>query len=134
MTALTVGLSTQESAGRPVTVFGAGMRRRTRVWTEESQALQADVEYFVPFLPFTGREKPGDKTLPNARSINAGIRISRANGSAIWAKEPEDEKVPRNLAVVRFNLRVPFTARGSQVRQGAEAPLPPRRARGAVGG
>lgn len=110
-TTLTVGLSEQESAGQKVVVLGAGMRRRTRVWKEESQALQADVEFFVPFLPSAGGEEPKDKTLPNARSINAGIRISRASGSALWAKEPEKEGVPRNLAAVRFNLRVPFKAR-----------------------
>src|ERR1044071_4335699 len=79
-TALTVGLSARESAGQQVLVLGAGMRRRTRVWKEESQALQADVEFFVPFLPFTGGEMPKDSTQPNARSINAGIRISRGNG------------------------------------------------------
>jgi hypothetical protein len=105
-TTLTVGLSQQESAGKPVVVLGAGMRRRTRVWKEESQALQADLEFYVPFLPFTGGDEPADKTLPNARSINAGIRITRANGSSIGL-----DKDGKDLAGVRFNLRVPFTAR-----------------------
>src|SRR5215213_8647732 len=80
---LTVGLSEQESAGRRVAVLGAGMRRRTSVRKEESQALVADLEFFVPFWPFAGREDLKDKPLPNARSINAGIRIKRANGSSI---------------------------------------------------
>src|SRR5215207_4807711 len=70
-TALTVGLSEQESAGQKVIVLGAGMRWRTRVWREESQALQADVDIFVPFLPLPSSTKPADVTRPNARSINA---------------------------------------------------------------
>lgn len=108
-TALTVGLSEQESAGQKVIVLGAGMRRRTRVWREESQALQADVDIFVPFLPLPSSTKPADVTRPNARSINAGIRISRANGSSI-GNEKKD-KSGKDLAGVRFNLRIPFTAR-----------------------
>jgi hypothetical protein len=108
-TTLTVGLSEQESAGQKVIVLGAGLRRRTRVWQEESQALQADVEIFVPFLPLPSSQKPADVTLPNARSINAGIRISRANGSSI-GNEKKD-KSGQDLAGVRFNLRIPFTAR-----------------------
>src|ERR1044071_8220295 len=108
-TTLSVGLSEQESAGQKVVVLGAGMRRRTRVWKEASQALQADVEFFVPFLPFTGGENPKDPTLPNARSLNAGIRISRANGSSIGTTGKEE--APRDVAAVRFSLRVPFTAR-----------------------
>ncbi|MET0646945.1 MAG: DUF6603 domain-containing protein [Pyrinomonadaceae bacterium] len=108
-TTLTVGLSDQESAGQRVIVLGAGMRRRTRVWKEASQALQADVEFFVPFLPLPSGKEPADKKRPNARSINAGIRISRANGSSIGTGGPDDAQV--DLAAVRFNLRVPFTAR-----------------------
>lgn len=108
-TTLTIGLSEQESAGQRVVVLGAGMRRRTRVWKEESQALQADVEFFVPFLPFAGGEEPADPTLPNARSINAGIRITRVNGSSIGTTGKDDD--PEDLAAIRFNLRVPFTAR-----------------------
>lgn len=108
-TTLTVGLSEPESAGQKSVVLGAGMRRRTRVWREESQALQADVEFYVPFLPLPGGPEPEDKTLPNARSINAGIRISRANGGSI-GNEKED-KSGKDLAGVRFNLRIPFTAR-----------------------
>src|ERR1044071_8501559 len=108
-TTLTLGLSAQESAGQQVVVLGAGMRRRTRVWKEESQALQADVEFFVPFHPYTGAKTSKDLNLPNARSINAGIRISRANGSSIGATGEDD--APRDVASVRFNLRVPFNAR-----------------------
>lgn len=108
-TALTVGLSEQESAGQKVVVLGAGMRRRTRVWREESQALQADVDLFVPFLPLPSSQMAADVTRPNARSINAGIRISRANGSSI-GNEKKD-KSGQDLASVRFNLRIPFIAR-----------------------
>jgi hypothetical protein len=108
-TTLTIGLSEQESAGERVIVLGAGMRRRTRVWREESQALQADVEFFVPFLPLPSGKEPKDKTRPNARSINAGIRITRANGSSIGTDGTDD--APRDIASIRFNFRVPFTAR-----------------------
>jgi hypothetical protein len=110
LTALSIGLSEQVSAGRRVVVLGAGLRRRTRVWKEEGQALQADVEFFVPFFPLPAGDKPPDPLWPNARSINAGIRISRGSGSAI-GKDPDvkDGKIP-DLASVRFNFRVPFTA------------------------
>lgn len=123
-TTLTIGLSEQLSDGQRVIVLGAGMRRRTRVWTEESQALQADVEFFVPFLPLPSGEEPRDKTRPNARSINAGIRISRVNGSSIGTLKPDEKKSDDkksgeekpdekgvDLAAIRLNLRVPFTAR-----------------------
>lgn len=110
LTALSVGLAEQVSAGRRVIVLGAGIRRRTRVWKEEGQALQADVEFFVPFFPLPAGDKPPDPLWPNARSVNAGIRISRGSGSAI-GKDPDvkDGKIP-DLAAARFNFRVPFTA------------------------
>lgn len=115
LTALAVGLSERVSKGRRVTVLGVGIRRRTSVWMEASQALQADVEFFVPFLPLGTGEPPADPSWPNARSINAGIRISRANGSSIGREiEGEDEhgkkKYGKDLAAVRFNFRIPFTA------------------------
>ena len=115
LTALAVGLSEQSSQGRRVRVLGAGIRRRTSVWIEASQALQADVEFFVPFLPLGTGEPPADPSWPNARSINAGIRISRANGSSIGREivgEDEDgkKKYGKDLAAVRFNFRLPFTA------------------------
>lgn len=113
-TTLTLGLSEQQSAGQRVIVLGAGMRRRTRVWQEESQALQADVEFFVPFLPLPSGEEPADKTRPNARSLNAGIRISRTNGSSIGTLKPEEKRPEEkevDLAAIRLNLRVPFTVR-----------------------
>ncbi|HEX7318174.1 MAG TPA: DUF6603 domain-containing protein [Pyrinomonadaceae bacterium] len=111
-TTLTVGLSEQDG----VVVLGAGMRRRTRVWKEESQALQADVEFFVPFLPLSNNQPQVDSTRANARSINAGLRIARANGSSIGREiigQDDDGKsvYGKDLAAVRFNLRVPFNAR-----------------------
>lgn len=109
LTTLTLGLSEQSSAGRRVIVLGAGIRRRTRVWKEESQALQADVEFFVPFLPLPAGDPPADPSWPNARSINAGIRISRGEGSSIGAYGPDGKQ--EDLAAVRFSFRLPFTAR-----------------------
>lgn len=111
-TTLTVGLSEQEN----VVTLGAGMRRRTRVWKEESQALQADVEFFVPFLPLPNGQPPSASKLTNARAINAGLRVSRANGSSIGREivgQDDDGKniYGKDLAAVRFNLRVPFNAR-----------------------
>lgn len=111
LTALTVGLSEQVTDGRRVIVLGAGIRRRTRVWKEESQALQADVEFFVPFLPLPAGDPPPDPSWPNARSINAGIRISRSSGSAIGKDTDVKEEHKPDLAEVSFNFRLPFTAR-----------------------
>lgn len=118
LTALTVGLSEQVSpapsgevtTGRRVIVLGAGIRRRTRVWKEEGQALQADVEFFVPFFPLPAGDPPADPSWPNARSISAGIRISRGSGSAIGKDTDVKEGNKPDLAAVRFNFRIPFTA------------------------
>src|SRR2546423_8321495 len=118
LTALSVGLSEQVSpalsvqvtTGRRVIILGTGIRRRTRVWKEEGQALQADVEFFVPFLPLPAGDPPADPSWPNARSINAGIRISRGSGSAIGKDTDVKEGNKPDLAAVRFNFRVPFTA------------------------
>lgn len=110
LTTLTLGLSVQQSDGRDVVVFGAGLRRRTKVWqSDEAQALQADVEFFVPFYVFPTRDSSADDSLPNARSICAGISITRPGGSSIG---PDSRK--KDLAAARFNFRIPFTAQTSQ--------------------
>jgi hypothetical protein len=108
LTTLSVGLSEQQSGEQRVIVLGAGMRRRTRVWTggDESQALQADVEFYVPFYVIPGADPPRDASLPNARSICAGLAITRANGGSIGT-----DSAGKDLAAIRFNFRVPFTAR-----------------------
>jgi hypothetical protein len=108
-TTLSVGLSKGHSDGKEVFLFGAGMRRRTRVWgkgVDEDFALQADVEFFVPFYVFAGADPPPDKSFPGARSICAGIAITRPNGSSIGV-----DKAGKELTAVRFNFRIPFTAR-----------------------
>jgi hypothetical protein len=106
ITALSVGLSGQKSNGKDVVVFGAGMRRRTSIWRPgvASEALQADIEFFVPFLVLPGSGS-SDSSFPGARSMCAGIAISRANGSSIGL-----DAAKKDLAAVRFNVRVPLTA------------------------
>jgi hypothetical protein len=106
-TALSLGLSKPLSDGKEVVVFGAGMRRRTSVWRPGTgaEALRADVEFYVPFYPAPG-EGPGPADVSAARSMCAGIAISRANLSSI-GKDAE-----ANLAAVRFNVRIPMTSGG----------------------
>ncbi|MGH9765158.1 MAG: hypothetical protein ACREAC_30350, partial [Blastocatellia bacterium] len=104
LTTLSLGLSKPLSDGKEVVVFGAGMRRRTSVWRPGTgaEALQADVEFYVPFYPApTGGPAPND--FPGARSMCAGIAISRANLSSIGKGDTKD------LAAVRFNVRIPLT-------------------------
>jgi hypothetical protein len=109
LTTLSLGLSVQRSDNKDVVVFGAGMRRRTKVWrSDEAQALQADVEFFVPFYVFPTRGSSPDSLFPNARSICAGIAITRQNGSSI-----ELDSKKNNLAAARFNFRIPFTVQTS---------------------
>ena len=108
LTTLSLGLSKPQSGDQQVVVFGAGMRRRTCVWPmgDTGQTLQADVEFFVPFYVAPGEGEPTDDAYPNARSICAGIAITRPNGSSIGK-----DKADNDLVAVRFNFRLPFTAR-----------------------
>ena len=113
ITALSAGLSKQKSDGKDIYVLGAGIRRRTAVWNknvDSRTALQADIEFFVPFylIPGTGRQE--NDFFTGAQSICAGIAISRANSNPII--EDNDWK---DVAAVRFNFRIPFSARMSQV-------------------
>jgi hypothetical protein len=108
LTTLSLGLSKQQSNNQEVVVFGAGMRRRTRIWlpNTEEEALQADVEFFVPFYVAPGEGKSVDDAFPGARSICAGIAITRANGNSIGT-----DTEGKDIAAMRFNFRIPFTAR-----------------------
>jgi uncharacterized protein DUF6603 len=104
LTTLSLGLSKQTSGRNEAFVLGAGMRRRTRVWKElTNEDVQADVEFFMPFYLLPGAVE--DSRFP-VRSISAGIAITRTDDRAI-AKDENG----RELAGVRFNFRIPFTAR-----------------------
>ncbi|PYP89036.1 MAG: hypothetical protein DMF61_04900 [Blastocatellia bacterium AA13] len=108
LTTLSVGLSQQKVDEKSVTVLGAGMRRRTSIWQPgaATEALQADLEFFVPFYAASGAEDPETELFKGVRSICAGIAITRANGGSIGTDDGDND-----LAAVRFNFRIPFTAR-----------------------
>ncbi len=89
------------SVKKEVFMFGAGIRRRARFWRTESMALQADVEFFVPFYEIPNSE-PAPEIPHHTNSINAGIALSYSDGSPI-GKDGSQE-----LMAVRFNLRAPF--------------------------
>src|SRR5215213_1549981 len=105
---LSVGVSRHVKNGKEVFVFGAGMRRRARFWRTESVAVQADVEFFVPFYVLPNSEPEGASF--NAYSINAGIALSHSDGSPLG----KDEESKKELMSARWSLRVPF---GTQWRQ-----------------
>jgi hypothetical protein len=96
-TTLSLAVSKRQHNGKDVFSVGAGMRRRARFWVNESETLQADVEFFVPFYVIPDAES----TATQEYSICAGIALTRSNGSAIMEKE-------KDLVAVRFNLRLPF--------------------------
>src|SRR3954452_22916043 len=79
--ALTVGISRHVINNKEVFMVGAGIRRRARFWKTESVAVQADVEFFVPFYELKNSEPTPQKY--HAYSINAGIKISHSDGSPI---------------------------------------------------
>lgn len=95
-TTLSLGISKRQHNGKDVFVLGAGMRRRVSSWITESEALQADVEFFVPFYVI-----PNGEENVQGLSVCAGIAISRTNGGAILEKE-------KDIVGARFNLRIPF--------------------------
>jgi hypothetical protein len=95
-TTISLGISKRRHNGKDVFVLGAGMRRRASFWITESEALQADVEFFVPFYAIPNGESDVQQS-----SICAGIAITRSNGGAILAKH-------KDIIAVRFNIRVPF--------------------------
>jgi uncharacterized protein DUF6603 len=102
--ALAVGISKHRIDGKEVFTFGAGMRRRASLWLNSQEALQADVEFFVPFSVLPSSSHPPQATFPNARSICAGIVIRKSNDTAIGRDENNKE-----LIAMRFNFRIPFT-------------------------
>jgi hypothetical protein len=71
--------------------------------------LQADVEFFVPFYVAPGTDQSANDSFPGARAICAGIALTRAGGSSIG-----QDTAGQELAALRFNFRIPFTARMSQ--------------------
>jgi hypothetical protein len=117
LTALSIGLSKRKSGDQEVVLLGAGMRRRTRVWAPgvEDEALQADVEFFVPFYVAPGTGQSADDLFPGARSICAGISVKRVNGSAIGPDPDAEEHEKKTLAAVRFNFRIPFTLKPKKI-------------------
>jgi len=108
---LTLGISRHVLGGKEVFMAGAGIRRRARFWRTESLAIQADVEFFVPFY-----EIPNSEPTPqphHAYSINAGIALSHSDGSPL-GKDAESNK---ELIAVRFNLRAPLERDGKKGRK-----------------
>jgi hypothetical protein len=103
---LSLGLSKHLIDAKEIFTFGVGMRRRATVWLNTEEALQADVEFFVPFYVVPSSSHPTDATFANARSICAGIVISKSKDVAIGRDENNKE-----LVAMRFNLRVPFTTK-----------------------
>ena len=83
LSALSIGLAKRQMDGKEVFTFGAGMRRRATVWLTSEEALQADVEFFLPFYVFPSSSHPTDATFANARSICAGIVIKKSNDAPI---------------------------------------------------
>ena len=102
-TTLSLAVSKRQQNGKDVFLLGAGIRRRASLWVNESEAIQADVEFFVPFYVIPNAEA----TAKADYSINAGIAITRSNGGAIMEKYPD-------LIAARFNLRLPFRAEERQ--------------------
>ncbi len=101
---LSIGISRHVSNNKEVFVLGAGIRRRARFWRTESVAIQADVEFFVPFYEIPNSE-PSAQT-NHAYSINGGIAISHSDGSPLGT----DEESKKELIAVRFNFRASFGA------------------------
>jgi hypothetical protein len=99
---LSIGVSRHIVNNREVFVVGAGMRRRARFWKTESMAIQADVEFFMPFWELQNSEPA--RAASNVQSINAGIAISYTDLSPLGT----DEESKKDLIAVRFNLRAPF--------------------------
>jgi uncharacterized protein DUF6603 len=106
---LSIGLSRHVHDGKEVFLLGAGMRRRARYWKlgQDREALQADVEFLVPFYILPSQEEK-DPAFHNY-SICAGVALSRKDGGQIGKDENGKE-----LVSARFNLRVPFGTRWKQ--------------------
>ncbi len=97
---LSVGISRHLINKKEVFMFGAGMRRRARFWITESNAIQADVEFYAPFYEIPNSE-PATETY-RTYSLNAGVAISHSDGS------PIGKDGTKELLGVRFNVRAQF--------------------------
>jgi uncharacterized protein DUF6603 len=104
--ALSFGISKRQIDAKEVYTLGLGMRRRASVWLNSFEALQADVEFFVPFYVLPSSSHEPSKVLANARSICAGLLIHKSNDAAIARDENSKE-----LIGMRYNLRIPFTTK-----------------------
>ncbi|HKS08098.1 MAG TPA: DUF6603 domain-containing protein, partial [Pyrinomonadaceae bacterium] len=102
--ALSIGMVKRQIDGKEVFTFGVGMRRSATVWLTSQEALQADVEFFVPFYVLPSSSHPPEATFANARSMSAGIVIRKSNDAPIGRDENN-----KDLLAMRFNFRVPFS-------------------------
>lgn len=101
---LSIGISRHQLKDKTeVFMLGAGIRRRARFWKTESLAIQADVEFYVPFFEIPNSEPAVEAHHTN--SINAGIALSYSDGSPL-GKDGDKE-----LIALRMNLRTPFGSR-----------------------
>ena len=114
---LSIGISRHVVNNREIFMVGAGMRRRARFWITESTAIQADVEFYVPFYEIPNSEPAAQAN--QVHSINAGIAISHSDGSPIGT----DEESKKELMAVRFNMRAPFGPRWVQIPKTEESQL-----------
>jgi len=114
---LTFGISKQKVGIKEVFVFGAGMRRRIELWLTGEEALQVDVEFFVPFSILPNSEH-GDEVSPSyVRSICAGIAVGNSKGHALGKDEDKE------IVAMRFNLRIPFQAEVKTIPKAEEKEL-----------
>src|SRR5262249_8528890 len=102
--ALSFGVSKQRVGTKEVFLFGAGMRRRVQLWLTGEEALQVDVEFFVPFWILPNSDHGPEVSAASVRSICAGIAVTKSQGNAIGEHEG------KGLLAMRFNLRIPFKA------------------------
>ena len=100
---LAVGISKLDNNRREVYVLGLGVRRRASFWVNADEALQADVEFFLPFFDLSNTDQ--SEKVFHQYSLNAGIAVSRSNKNPIGVDEDG-----KDLIAARFNVRIPFGA------------------------
>ena len=101
---LTFGISKQKVGNREIYLFGAGMRRRVQLFLVAEEALQVDVELFVPFTILPSSDHTANVLSATVRSFCAGIMISNSKDHALGTDDGKE------LVAMRFNLRIPFKA------------------------
>lgn len=101
---LTFGISKKTVGSQEVYLFGAGMRRRVQLFLTSEEAVQVDVECFVPFLILPNSNHGSDVSSSSVRSFCAGIMISNSKDHALGMDDGKE------LVAMRFNLRIPFKA------------------------